>query len=178
MGLGGTAENPVFGLLQALPSGKAHAQSMGGRSGVASGMPLLQYMCGKTLPSDSDVTGGKGKGGPAAKSKVQNLKALHLPHAPGQSRSRQSNGVQGKANHAGHGERGIKSTRGAFKIPPWWQPTRKKGQILWTFVDKLQKSPGLAEGEKGPWKGPSSRGGKLQHRPQKGRGEPDQEFLG
>lgn len=162
--MGGTAENPVFGLLQALPSGKGHAQS----SGVASGMPLLQYMCGKTLPSDSDVTGGKGKGGPAAKSKVQNGKALHLPHAPGQSRSRQSNGVQGKANHAGHGERGIKSTRGAFKmsswgsmLPPWWQPTRKKGQILpslksaWTFVDKLQKSPGLAEGEKGPWKGPS-----------------------
>ena len=122
-GLDGPSNGPMQGLLQALPDITGHAQSNGGRPGVErSDMPLLQYMCGEAFSFHPNLTGGskRPRGGPLAKAKVNNTrKALHIPNSQRQPRPRQGHGMQGKADHVGYGERGLKATCDAPKLSSW-----------------------------------------------------------
>ena len=122
-GLDGPSNGPMQGLLQALPDTTGHAQSNGGKPGVGrSDMPLLRYMCGEAFSLHPNLAGGsrRPRGGPVAKAKVNNTrKALHIPNSQRQPRSRQSHGMQGKADHVGYGERGLKATCGAPKLSSW-----------------------------------------------------------
>ena len=122
-GLDGPSNGPMQGLLQALPDITGHAQSNGGRPGVErSDMPLLQYMCGEAFSFHPNLTGGskRPRGGPLAKAKANNTrKALHIPNSQRQPRPRQGHGMQGKADHVGYGERGLKATCGAPKLSSW-----------------------------------------------------------